>query len=155
MDRVEIKSKRPLSCYQADAAAICFQTAIQVSGAIFAASVLAAIMPTIINWLQSAKCCDNCCVDCGPPKNIPAAERVEGEDPSNPEKDTFQINIVSNDVSKSISNLDYIKKISTVTFGQIAAYFSIAISFASAGQLFNLWQAWTVAVANCEYDSYQ
>ncbi len=152
MEDAEIKNKRPQSCYQADAAGTCFRTAVQVSAAIFGASILAAIMPTVINWIHSAKCWDGCCSSCGLPVIPEGVERIEGEDPSNPEKDTFKLNIVDKEALKSPSNLEYLKKLSTVTFGQIAAYFSIAISFASAGQLFNLWQAWTVATANCEFD---
>lgn len=150
MKNIIIVSKRPQSCYQADAAATCFQTAVKVSIAIFAASILAAAMPTIINWIQSAKCCNTCCGEESTHEPLPKNE-IDGA-PAEPTNEDFVAIRITPEAS-SLTNLDYFKKVSTATFGQIAAYFSIAISFASASQLFTLWQAWTVATANCQFDS--
>jgi hypothetical protein len=150
MQGVEIQNKRPLSCYQAEAAATCFQTAVQVSSAIFAASVLAAIMPTLINWIWSAKCCNTGCT------TTEVAEQVndDGGAPLGPTPKEIAIDIEPM-IASTPTNMDFLKKVSSATFGQITAYFSIAISFASANQLFALWQAWTVAEANCAFDSTQ
>jgi hypothetical protein len=153
LSTAEIRSKKPQSCYQADAGEQCFLTAVKVSGAIFAASILAAIMPTIINWIQATQCSSNCCDGCRsdlPDNDSPDA----GGDLESGNRDipSFMKTGTNPNIPIGPTNLAYLKKISTVTFGQIAAYFSIAISFASASQLFTLWQAWTIARANCAYD---
>lgn len=153
MQNVIIASKKPQSCYQADAAEQCFVTAIKVSGAIFAASILAAVMPTIINWIQATQCSSSCCD--GSSSNFPDNDNLNdgGDLESGNQEVALSIKAgTSPNIPIGPTNLAYLKKLSTVTFGQIAAYFSIAISFASASQLFTLWQAWTVAQANCVYD---